>query len=510
MELHLRWPEEVVTTTTEVSVLAQQLADLSTMFAGLNKFTISQLKSCYGEQWKQRYPSFKYGKNKQELVTNLMECYTNRASEVLRLVKPKKNLFALFDSLKCHPAITTKGEGIGRTERDTAEEVVKKLILLVTTPEKESFSSSSANETSAGHKRKMEETVQPKEKEKGKTEVPESPDKKPRLSLNDFDLHQLLPQNTKNMPAYLAPLFILVPPSYAGASSSSSPSSSTVPSSSSEASRHSNSPYSSTSSSSPSPSHKEAFSGTPSTSDDSNKGKPLYLTEYAMAARCQKFALEMEAFIESKKPRKGVQWVDKIRELLDKLEKNFLGPWSRAPNTAALVDLKALLEEYLPLFRIDECRNSISTMVAKVVDSILASAVLQHDRTLLDPKFQPHIFETKYIEPLRTIRDCTEKVFSMAASESIIKKALQYMEKLAELAARELLPLLNQRLLSKNSDNTTLVTLHRLRGDCYRYKAECSISEMKKIATYKAASAYVEANKLAFATLSPNCTTVVK
>ncbi|KAL6043511.1 hypothetical protein QOT17_023849 [Balamuthia mandrillaris] len=70
-KLQLRWPEEVVTTTTEVSVLAQQLADLSTMLAGLNKFTISLLKSCYGEQWKQRYPSFKYGKNKQELFLEM-------------------------------------------------------------------------------------------------------------------------------------------------------------------------------------------------------------------------------------------------------------------------------------------------------------------------------------------------------------------------------------------------------------------------------------------------------
>ncbi|KAL6043512.1 hypothetical protein QOT17_023850 [Balamuthia mandrillaris] len=333
--------------------------------------------------------------------------------------------------------------------------------------------------------------------------MPESPDKKPRMSLNDFDLHQLLPQNTKDMPAYLAPLFILVPPSYAGvASSSCSPSSSSTVPSFSEASCLSNSPYSSssTSSSSPLPSHKEAFLGTPSTSDDSYKSKPLYLTEYAVAARCQKFVLEMEAFIESKKPRKGVQWVDRMRELFNKLEKNFLGPWSRAPNTAPLVDFKALLEEYSQKCGyIEECR-----VVAKVVDSILASAVLQHDRTLLDPKFQTDAFEAKYIEPLRTIRDCKEEVSSMAATESTLKKALQYMEKLAELAAGEVLNLLNKQL-SKDSDNTTLVTLHRLKGDCYRYKAECSTSEKKKLATYKAASAYVEANKLAFAKLSPNC-----
>ncbi|KAL6052654.1 14-3-3 protein, variant 3 [Balamuthia mandrillaris] len=420
MELQLRWPEEVVTTTMEVSVLVQQLADLSTMFAGLNKFTIPQLKSCYGEQWKQRYPSFKYGKNKQELVTNLVECYTNRASEVLRLVKPKKNLFTLFDSLKCHPTITAKGEGIGRTERDTAEEVVKKLILLVTTPEKESFSSSSVNETTAGHKRKMEE--QPTEKEKGKTEVPESPDKKPRISQNDFDLHQLLSQSTKDMPAYLAPLFILVPPSYASAASSSSSlsSSSTVPSSSSEASSLSNPPCSSatsSSSSSSSPAHKDAFKGIPS-SDDLNKRKPLHLIEYAMAAYCQKYVLKMEAIIESRKPRKGVQWMEKLRELLAVLEKKFLRPWNKAPNAATLVDLKALLEEYLPhLSRNEECREIISTLVAKTVDNILASAMLQHDRTLLDPKFDVNTFKDRYIEPLRTIRDCQSAVSSMAGTE---------------------------------------------------------------------------------------------
>ncbi|KAL6049519.1 IgA-specific serine endopeptidase [Balamuthia mandrillaris] len=114
------WPEEVVSKTWDVSVLESELVELCTLLALLAHKTVAQLRALYGAtDWKSKYPAFKLGRNKRELLDNVKECYLSHAAEVLSLLKPKQKLVGLFDALKNRPELANRASTVTMERMET-------------------------------------------------------------------------------------------------------------------------------------------------------------------------------------------------------------------------------------------------------------------------------------------------------------------------------------------------------------------------------------------------------
>ncbi|KAL6069793.1 hypothetical protein QOT17_007363 [Balamuthia mandrillaris] len=144
-----QWPEDVLSKTWEIATLAKQLADLSKFFCSLPRSTLAQLKGTYGEEWKKRFPSFRIGSTKAELIENVKKCYQTHMTTVLSGLKPKQKLFDLFEALKANPETSGKAASVMLKKVDTTNTIVDKLVTMIMAPETSVLSSSASSSSTS-------------------------------------------------------------------------------------------------------------------------------------------------------------------------------------------------------------------------------------------------------------------------------------------------------------------------------------------------------------------------